>query len=179
MGALSAPTVEEALIERNMGLVGAQVKRYGDPTTYADLEQEGRIGLWRAIENHDPARHTRLTTYAIPMIRGRIQHYLRDKTRMIGSARVKGPDVESLDGVEVIQDDFSERLDTVLVVREIVGTLEPIYRRAIIMRYLEGMEVKDIAEREGVSPQAIWDRLARAQRQLRLSAKLRAMLGGN
>ena len=49
------------------------------PEPYDDLLQLARIGLMKAIERFDPERDNRFSSYAVPWIRGEIQHYLRDK----------------------------------------------------------------------------------------------------
>lgn len=55
------------------------------PEPYDDLLQLARIGLMKAIERFDPRAGNALSSFAIPYIRGEIQHYLRDKW---GSVRI-------------------------------------------------------------------------------------------
>lgn len=55
------------------------------PEPYDDLLQLARIGLLKAIERFDPNAGNRFSSFAVPYIRGEIQHYLRDKW---GSIRV-------------------------------------------------------------------------------------------
>lgn len=55
------------------------------PEPYDDLLQLARIGLMKAVERFDPTTGNALSSFAIPYIRGEIQHYLRDKW---GSIRV-------------------------------------------------------------------------------------------
>lgn len=49
------------------------------PEPYDDLLQLARLGLLKAIERFDPTIGNALSSFAVPYIRGEIQHYLRDK----------------------------------------------------------------------------------------------------
>lgn len=49
------------------------------PEPYDDLLQLARIGLMKAVERFEEDRDNRFSSYAVPWIRGEIQHYLRDK----------------------------------------------------------------------------------------------------
>lgn len=46
---------------------------------YDDLLQLARIGLLKAIERFDPATGNAFSSFAVPYIRGEIQHHLRDE----------------------------------------------------------------------------------------------------
>ena len=55
----------EALLERHKGLVHVILRRqWGADLTYADMLQEGTIGLWRAILGYDPYRGVAFSSYA-------------------------------------------------------------------------------------------------------------------
>ena len=45
-----------------------------------DLFQIGCVGLMKAVDNFDPERLVRFSTYAVPMIVGEIRRYLRDNS---------------------------------------------------------------------------------------------------
>ncbi|MEC9249816.1 MAG: RNA polymerase factor sigma-32 [Pseudomonadota bacterium] len=65
------------LTEAHMRLVialAAKYRRYGLP--YADLIQEGNIGLMKAVERFDPERDVRFSTYVSWWIRSCIQDYV-------------------------------------------------------------------------------------------------------
>jgi RNA polymerase sigma-B factor len=47
--------------------------------SYEDLLQVGSIGLIRAIERFDTSKGNAFSSFAMPYIRGEIQHYLRDR----------------------------------------------------------------------------------------------------
>jgi RNA polymerase sigma-B factor len=54
---------------------------YGEPVE--DLIQEGYIGLIKAVDQFDPDKAVKFTTYATHIIAGEIRHYLRDLGTLI------------------------------------------------------------------------------------------------
>src|SRR5699024_9872217 len=67
------------LVEKNMRLVWSVVQRFinrgYDPD---DLFQIGSIGLIKSIDKFDLSYDVRFSTYAVPMIIGEIQRFIRD-----------------------------------------------------------------------------------------------------
>lgn len=78
-----------ALFLQHVGLVRKVAYNYSKKCTVAleDLEQIGSIGLINALDKFNPERGYKLSTYAIPLIRGEILHYLRDKATIIKAPR--------------------------------------------------------------------------------------------
>ena len=74
-------TVRNQLVQLNFGLVRKEAHYWINQCTesYDDLLQVGCIGLIRAIERFDMSKGYAFSSFAIPYIRGEIQHYLRDK----------------------------------------------------------------------------------------------------
>jgi RNA polymerase sigma-B factor len=70
------------LVELNFGLLRREAHHWVNQCTesYEDLIQVGCIGLIRAIERFDLTKGVAFSSFAIPYIRGEIQHYLRDKS---------------------------------------------------------------------------------------------------
>jgi RNA polymerase sigma-B factor len=70
------------LVELNFGLLRREAHHWVNQCTenYEDLVQVGCIGLIRAIERFDMSKGVAFSSFAIPYIRGEIQHYLRDKS---------------------------------------------------------------------------------------------------
>ena len=67
------------LVEENIGLLWCVVKRFlGRGIESDDLFQIGSIGLLKAIDKFDFSFEVKFSTYAIPMISGEIQRFLRD-----------------------------------------------------------------------------------------------------
>ncbi len=77
----SMPTRNQ-LVQLNIGLVRKEVHHWINQCneTYDDLLQVGSIGLIRAIERFDLSKGHAFSSFAVPYIRGEIQHYLRDKS---------------------------------------------------------------------------------------------------
>lgn len=69
------------LVQMNLGLVRREAHHWINQCTesYDDLLQVGTLGLIRAIERFDMTKGHAFSSFAIPYIRGEIQHYLRDK----------------------------------------------------------------------------------------------------
>ncbi|BFM38445.1 RNA polymerase sigma factor SigF [Synechocystis sp. LKSZ1] len=79
---VSASTgLRNQIMELNLGLVRKEayhwVGQCGE--NYEDLVQVGCMGLIRAIERFDVEKGHAFSSFAIPYIRGEIQHFLRDK----------------------------------------------------------------------------------------------------
>ena len=69
----------EVLIEKNLGLVHAIVRRFlGRGVEQEDLFQIGSIGLMKAIDHFDLGYDVKFSTYAVPLISGEIKRFLRD-----------------------------------------------------------------------------------------------------
>ena len=69
----------QMLIEGNLRLVLSVIQRFnGRGENPDDLFQVGCIGLMKAINNFDPTKQVKFSTYGVPMIAGEIRRYLRD-----------------------------------------------------------------------------------------------------
>src|SRR4028119_1493224 len=73
--------IRNQLVKLNLGLVRKEAHYWVDQCTesYEDLLQVGCLGLIRAIEKFDISKGHAFSSFALPYIRGEIQHYLRDK----------------------------------------------------------------------------------------------------
>ncbi len=69
------------IVEKNLGLVRKEALHWSNQCkeNYEDLQQVACIGLVRAIERFDSTKGCAFSSFAIPYIRGEIQHYLRDR----------------------------------------------------------------------------------------------------
>ena len=76
-----AEKAREEYIKGNLRLVLSVIKRFDSSSESADdLFQIGCVGLMKAVDNFDPERLVRFSTYAVPMIVGEIRRYLRDNS---------------------------------------------------------------------------------------------------
>ena len=77
------------LVMANLGLVhrvaASQVGK--GSLSYDDLVSVGSIGLIKAIESFEPQRGLCLSTFAVPFIRGAMQHEERDRNQPIKTPR--------------------------------------------------------------------------------------------
>ncbi len=73
--------IRNQLVQLNFGLVRKETYYWINQCneSYDDLLQVGCLGLIRAIERFDISKGHAFSSFAIPYIRGEIQHYLRDK----------------------------------------------------------------------------------------------------
>lgn len=77
--------IRNQLVTLNLGLVRKEAYFWSHQCTesYEDLLQVGSIGLIRAIERFDLSKGHAFSSFAVPYVRGEIQHYLRDKGVMV------------------------------------------------------------------------------------------------
>ena len=76
--------LRDALVCRHLHLVHNMSRRFnGLGESMEDLIQEGSIGLLKAVDMYDPERGVKFSTYASHLITSQIQHYLRDRGRLI------------------------------------------------------------------------------------------------
>lgn len=82
-----APSTElrNRLVQMNFGLVRKEAHRWvgHSSESFDDLMQVGSLGLIRAIERFNPMKGNAFSSFAVPYIRGEIQHYLRDKSPQV------------------------------------------------------------------------------------------------
>ncbi len=77
--------LRQALVRANLPLVRSIAARYGVNSALAfdDLTQVGSLGLLKAIDAFDPSRATSLSSFAIPYVKGAIQHEIRDREPLV------------------------------------------------------------------------------------------------
>jgi RNA polymerase sigma factor (sigma-70 family) len=75
----------ESLLHEHNGLVWLMVSRqWSGKAYYADLFQEGRIGLWQAILHYDPGRGVAFSSYACVVIRHQVWAAVRHSLKAEG-----------------------------------------------------------------------------------------------
>lgn len=95
--------LREQLVRKNLPLVYAITARMGRTLSLPqeDLRQIGSLGLLRAIDAFEPSRGRTLSSFAVPYIRGAIQHELRDRASLM---RIPRPLWELRRRATVLQD---------------------------------------------------------------------------
>lgn len=111
----------DILVEKNIRLVWSVVQRFinrgYDPD---DLFQIGSIGLIKSIDKFDLSYDVRFSTYAVPMIIGEIQRFIRDD----GSVKVSRSLKEMGNKIRRKRDELTKELDRSPTVNEIAEALE-------------------------------------------------------
>ena len=80
----------QELIEGNLRLVLSVIQRFDKRgESPDDLFQVGCIGLMKAINNFDPTKEVRFSTYGVPMIAGEVRRYLRDNSAIRVSRSIR------------------------------------------------------------------------------------------
>ena len=78
------------LIEGNLRLVLSVIQRFEKRGECPDdLFQVGCIGLMKAINNFDPTKQVKFSTYGVPMIAGEVRRYLRDNAAIRVSRSIR------------------------------------------------------------------------------------------
>jgi RNA polymerase sigma-70 factor (ECF subfamily) len=143
-------------------LLAARIRGRSD---VEDLAQEVFLRAWRRLpELREPAK------FAGWLSRIAVNAALDHRRRVAARPRAGSLDQEGAeeppaggppgDRALVVGEEFSRVLD-------VLGTLDPRSQAAVVLRFLEGLPVKEVAERLGDSPAAVAMRLTRALRALR------------
>ncbi len=111
----------DLLVEKNVRLVWSVVQRFinrgYDPD---DLFQIGSIGLIKSIDKFDLSYDVRFSTYAVPMIIGEIQRFIRDD----GSIKVSRSLKETANKIRRKRDELTKEHGRSPTVREIAEALD-------------------------------------------------------
>lgn len=97
----------DTLVIHNQRLVWAVVQRFlGRGYEADDLFQIGCIGLMKAVDKFDLSYDVKFSTYAVPMIIGEIQRFLRDDSTVKVSRSLK----ETAKRIRHVRDDLAKQL---------------------------------------------------------------------
>lgn len=114
-------TARDTLVNNNIRLVWSVVQRFLNRGYEAeDLFQIGCIGLLKAIEKFDLSYDVKFSTYAVPMVIGEIQRFLRDD----GLVKVSRSLKEMGNKVRKARDELTKSLHRAPSVQEIAAQLE-------------------------------------------------------
>src|SRR5690625_3025284 len=111
----------DLLVERNVRLIWSVVQRFLNRGYEPDdLFQIGSIGLMKSIDKFDLSYDVQFSTYAVPMIIGEIQRFIRDD----GTIKVSRSLKELGHKVRLEKDRLTKQLNRSPTVQEIADALE-------------------------------------------------------
>lgn len=114
-------TARDTIVEKNMRLVWSVVQRFLNRGYEADdLFQIGSIGLLKSVDKFDLSYDVRFSTYAVPMIIGEIQRFIRDD----GTVKVSRSLKETGNKVRKAKDELSKSLGRTPTISEVAEFLD-------------------------------------------------------
>ncbi|SDM78954.1 RNA polymerase sporulation-specific sigma factor [Fictibacillus solisalsi] len=114
-------SARDLIVEKNMRLVWSVVQRFINRGYEPDdLFQIGSIGLLKSVDKFDLSYDVRFSTYAVPMIIGEIQRFIRDD----GTVKVSRSLKEMGNKVRKAKDELSKVLGRTPTVNEVAEKLE-------------------------------------------------------
>jgi len=112
---------KEKIVNSNIRLIWSVVQRFLNRGYEADdLFQIGAIGLIKAVDKFDMSYEVRFSTYAVPMIIGEIQRFIRDD----GTIKVSRSLKETANKVRKTRDELSKVLGRLPTIKEIADKLQ-------------------------------------------------------
>lgn len=176
----------ERLVRENSGLIWSLVGRFRGRGEPEDLYQIGAIGLLKCIDKFDFTYGVKFSTYAVPMILGEIQRFLRDDGRVKVSRglkelarKAKNLQEQSLqaENRELTIEELAARLGTekeeVLLALEATKEVESLY--APTDGEDGGLRRMDLLA-DNTKSDGVLERLALTEALERLSARQRQMI---
>lgn len=111
----------DLIVQKNMRLVWSVVQRFLNRGYEPDdLFQIGCIGLLKSVDKFDLSYDVKFSTYAVPMIIGEIQRFIRDD----GTVKVSRSLKETGNKIRRTRDELSKRLGRVPTIIEIAEFLD-------------------------------------------------------
>ncbi|MFG0320198.1 MAG: RNA polymerase sigma factor [Planctomycetota bacterium JB042] len=137
-------------------------RRTGDPHATEDLLSELFLAAWRGLPRFEPR--------GVP-VRGWLYGIA---TRLANRRARRRRPVESLDDPGAIEGrDRTDGRDDADEVRTLLAPLSPNHQAALVLHYVEGLSVDEIAAALGIRPGTVKSRLDRARRKLRSQIQAR------
>ncbi|MFB4163508.1 RNA polymerase sporulation sigma factor SigF [Alteribacillus sp. JSM 102045] len=111
----------EEIVNKNTRLVWSVVQRFINRGYEAeDLFQIGVIGLIKSVDKFDLSYDVKFSTYAVPMIIGEIQRFIRDD----GTVKVSRSLKELNNKVRKVKEDLTKKLGRVPSLQEIADSMD-------------------------------------------------------
>ena len=167
-----SPAAWHALYERYCRRVWASVARMmgGSSSDVADVVQESFLAAARSARNYDPARGS-LWVWLFGIARRHVALHFRKQGRhdRLHQSQWQAGREQVLRWLDRGDDASTplEAAETAALVRAALTELPAEYGALLTARYLEGVEVAQLAAEEGCSETAVRSKLARARRAFR------------
>lgn len=140
-----------------------------------DLLQEGRIGLFKAVEKYDGTRDTKFSTFAYMCIQNEIRHAVQRSNALYNALLTEADSLTNEDGETMELPDGADNNPEHLVVsderaRETYAAIKKslsAFEREVLDLYMDGARYREIAENMGMEPKVIDNALQRIRRKAR------------
>ena len=114
-------SARDLIVQKNMRLVWSVVQRFLNRGYEPDdLFQIGSIGLLKSVDKFDLSYDVKFSTYAVPMIIGEIQRFIRDD----GTVKVSRSLKELGNKIRKAKDELSKKLGRIPTVNELSEYME-------------------------------------------------------
>jgi RNA polymerase sigma-B factor len=144
----------DRLVTAHLPLADGLARRFvSDADTLDDLRQVAAIGLLKAAARYDAARGVPFAAYAIPVVRGELRHYRRDRAwpvRVPRSAQAARPVAVALDEAAAGVDGLGGAEDR-LVVEGLVRALRRPEREVVRRYFLADRTQAEVAGELGLT----------------------------
>jgi RNA polymerase sigma-70 factor (ECF subfamily) len=126
--------------------------------TALDITQETFMRLWDTLLKDPKVDHDKALVFTIAR-RLVIDHYRKKKTESLDASH--GTDEDPFDAPDEKSLGVAELSSEARLVKEKIQKLEPDYRQAVYLRYVEELKPKEIADILGITPNLVSVRINR------------------
>lgn len=160
-----------ALVEANQGMVYSLAYRMtGNSEDAADLTQEAFLNAWRGLARFQG--QASFSTWLYRLTSNACIDFLRREKRRSALSLTLEPDEEESRQAEVSDERWSpeallDRQESLQAVRRALGQLSDEHREVLLLRELEGLSYREIAQALGLEEGTVKSRIARARLALR------------
>ena len=157
------PHAAQQLVGQCEGLITSVVRPYVGPlTSLAELQQAGRIGVFKAARAFDAAKGATFATYATHCIKSEVWHLVARAYRLHVHAQDRTVVVSALNGDHpCAEDPDMARVEWHATLRQAMSGLSELQRQVLVRHGVYAMPKQSIARQLGLSTQ----RVARLWRQ--------------
>lgn len=127
-----------------------------------DLFQDTILAVWMKLKKFDPNRTATAKAWVFRIARNTFLTPKRTK-----AARISPLSLETISGLASREPDPAKAIDEANPVLRLLGQLEDHDREVIVLKYDQGMSLKEISEILDLSVQGVASRLLRAKARLR------------